>query len=205
MHLSGYSRTAGSVARRIVCMLQVAAFVELGLCWLVWSLAFVKPRNQAGGQREVASSPTSRWGIGLVMLGYALAWAYIRPPGFAKPAMALAASMILGPPSVVLAWAATRHLGKQWRYKAAISADHELIRTGPYAWVRHPIYLSMLGMLLATLCAWTWWPMAFGSVIAFFAGTEIRIRAEDRLLAGHFGDAFADYRSRVPAYIPFLR
>ncbi len=40
--------------------------------------------------------------------------------------------MILGPPSVALAWAATRHLGKQWRYQAAVSEDHELIQTGPY-------------------------------------------------------------------------
>jgi hypothetical protein len=55
--------------------------------------------------------------------------------------------MVLGPPSVALAWAATRHLGKQWRYEAALSEDHELIQTGPYRWVRHPIYASMLGML----------------------------------------------------------
>ncbi len=40
---------------------------------------------------------------------------------------------------------------------------------------------------------------------AFFAGTEIRVRAEDRLLAGRFKDSFEAYRSRVRAYIPFVR
>ena len=113
--------------------------------------------------------------------------------------------MILGPPSVALAWAATRHLGKQWRYEAALSEDHELIQTGPYRWVRHPIYASMLGMLLATGAAWTWWPMFVAALIVFLAGTEIRVRAEDRLLAERFQESFIAYRSRVPAYIPFLR
>jgi len=186
-------------------MLQVAALVELALCWLAWSLAFVKPRKQAARQKEVASAPASRWGIFLVMVGFALVWAYVRPVRFEKSALSLVASMVLGPPSVVLAWAATRHLGKLWRYKAALSEDHELIQTGPYRWLRHPIYASMLGMLLATGAAWTWWPMWIGSVVAFIAGTEVRIRAEDRLLAERFGDSFTAYRSRANAYIPFIR
>jgi protein-S-isoprenylcysteine O-methyltransferase Ste14 len=186
-------------------MLRTTAYIELGLCWIAWSLAFMKPGKQAAGQKEVASAPTSRWGIGLVMVGFALAWAYVRPIGFEKPASALIASMILGPPSVALGWTAAHHLGKQWRFKAALSQQHELIQTGPYRWIRHPIYASMLGMLLATLAAWTWWPMALGSAIAFVAGTEIRVRAEERLLAKHFGESFAAYRARTSAYIPFLR
>lgn len=113
--------------------------------------------------------------------------------------------MILGPLSVALSWAATRHLGKQWRYVAALSEDHELIQTGPYRYVRHPIYTSMFGMVLATGAAWTWWPMLVASVIVFLIGTEIRVREEDRLLAERFQDSFADYRSRVRAFIPFVR
>jgi protein-S-isoprenylcysteine O-methyltransferase Ste14 len=186
-------------------MLEIAAYVELVLCWIVWSFAFVKPSKQAAGQKEVSSAPASRWGIVLVMVGFALTWTYVRPVGFHKSTLALIASMILGPPSVALAWAATRHLGKQWRYKAALSEDHELIQTGPYSLIRHPIYSSMLGMLLATEAAWTWWPMAIGSVIAFLAGTEIRVRAEESLLAGRFGASFTAYRARTNAYIPFIR
>jgi protein-S-isoprenylcysteine O-methyltransferase Ste14 len=186
-------------------MLQIAAYVELGLCWVAWSMAFVKPSKQAAGQKETASAPASRWGIFLVMVGFALAWAFVRPVGFQKSTAALISSMILGPPSVALAWAATRHLGKQWRYKAALSQDHELIQTGPYRWVRNPIYTSMLGMLLATLAAWTWWPMAVGSLLAFLIGTEIRVRAEERLLAEHFKDSYEAYRARTSAFIPFIR
>jgi protein-S-isoprenylcysteine O-methyltransferase Ste14 len=186
-------------------MLQTVALAELFLCWVAWSLAFVKARKKAAGQKRVVTAPASRWGIVLEMVGFALVWAYVRPLGFDKSAAILIASMVLGPPSVALAWAATRHLGKQWRYEAALSEDHELIQTGPYRWVRHPIYASMLGMLLATGAAWSWWPMFAGALVVFLVGTEIRVRAEDRLLAERFQDAFAEYRSRVKAYVPFIR
>jgi protein-S-isoprenylcysteine O-methyltransferase Ste14 len=186
-------------------MLQMVAYVELALCWIAFMLAFVKPRKLASEQKESTNAPVSRWGLGLVMVSFALAWMYVRPVGFQKSAAALIASMVLGPPSAALAWAAARHLGKQWRFKAALSQNHELVQTGPYAWLRHPIYTSMFGLLLSTAFAWTWWPLAIGSAIAFIAGTEIRVRAEDRLLAQGFGASFVAYRSRVRAYIPFIR
>jgi protein-S-isoprenylcysteine O-methyltransferase Ste14 len=185
-------------------MLKIVALVELFLCWVAWLLAFVKPRTQAAGQKKVTRAPASKWGILLVMVSFALVWSYVRPVGFEKSGLSLIASMVFGPPSAALAWAATRHLGKQWRYEAALSEDHELIQTGPYRWVRHPIYASMLGMLLATGASWTWWPMFVAALIVFLAGTEIRVRAEDRLLAERFQDSFIAYRSRVRAYIPLV-
>ena len=63
-------------------MLRTIALVELFVCWVVWVLAFVKPRRQAAGHKEVAKAPASKWGIGLVMLSFALTWAYVRPAGF---------------------------------------------------------------------------------------------------------------------------
>jgi protein-S-isoprenylcysteine O-methyltransferase Ste14 len=186
-------------------MLQVAALVELVLCWIAFSLGFVGPRRQARRQKKVVRARASRWGILLQSLSFALVWAHVRPAGFAKSAPALIASMILGPLSVALAWVAARQLGKQWRYEAALVEHHELIQTGPYRWVRHPIYVSIMGMLLATGAAWTWWPMLVPAFILFLAGTEIRVRAEDRLLAERFQESFIAYRSRVRAYIPFIR
>jgi protein-S-isoprenylcysteine O-methyltransferase Ste14 len=186
-------------------MLQIAALVELLICWIAWTMAFVKPRKQAAHQKKAVVAPASRWGIVLVTIGFALVWMYVRPSGMQKSWASLIASMILGPLSVALVWAAAHRLGKQWRYVAAVSEDHELIQTGPYRWVRHPIYLSMLGMLMATGAAWTWWPMWVAGVIVFITGTEIRVLAEDRLLEERFQDSFRAYRARVPAYIPFLR
>ena len=113
--------------------------------------------------------------------------------------------MILGPVSVTLAWFAVRHLGKQWRVQAALNADHQLVETGPYRVLRHPIYASVLGMLLATGFVWTSRPILPLAPAVFLAGTEIRVRAEDRLLTSRYGDSFTVYRSRARSYIPFVR
>jgi protein-S-isoprenylcysteine O-methyltransferase Ste14 len=185
--------------------LEIAAWVELGVCWIAWSLAFVKPQKRASGQKKTVTAPSSRWGIFLVMLGYACIWAFVRPAGFEKSPASLIASIILAPPSVVLVWMAVRHLDKQWRFEAALSEDHKLITTGPYRWLRNPIYASMLGMLLATGFAKTWWPLLVAGVIFFIIGTEIRVRAEERLLEQRFGEEFAQYKTQTPAYLPFLR
>ena len=185
--------------------LEIAAWIELGICWIAWSLAFVKPQKRAAGAKKNASAQVSRWGILLVMLGYACIWAFVRPTGFEKSAASLIASMMVGPPSVVLVWMATRHLDKQWRFEAALSEDHKLITTGPYRWLRNPIYASMLGMLLATGFAKTWWPLLIAGVTFFVIGTEIRVRAEEQLLATRFGDEFEKYKATTPAYLPFLR
>jgi protein-S-isoprenylcysteine O-methyltransferase Ste14 len=186
-------------------MLQIVAWVELGVCWVVWALAFVKPQKRAASAKKAERAPASRWGIFFVMLGFACIWAFVRPVGFEKSAASLIASMVLGPPSVVLVWMAARHLDKQWRFEAALSEDHKLITTGPYRWLRNPIYASMLGMLLATGFAKTWWPLLVAGVIFFVIGTEIRVRAEERLLAARFGEEFAQYKTTTPAYFPFLQ
>jgi protein-S-isoprenylcysteine O-methyltransferase Ste14 len=186
-------------------MLAIAAYVELGLCWILWSLAFVRPQKRASGQKKAVRAPSSRWGILLVMLSFACIWAFVRPVGFEKSPASLIASMILGPPSVALVWMAARHLDKQWRFEAALSEDHDLIKTGPYRWLRHPIYASMLGMLLATGFAKTWWPLLVAGVIFFLIGTEIRVRAEEGLLAARFGEEYARYKAETVAYIPFIR
>jgi protein-S-isoprenylcysteine O-methyltransferase Ste14 len=186
-------------------VLQIVALIEVVLCWIAWSLAFVGARKRAAGQKKVVRAPASNWGIILEAVGFALVCAYVRPVGFEKSGPSLIASMVLGPPSVALAWTAARQLGKHWRFEAALCEDHELIQTGPYRWVRHPIYASMLGMLLAVGAAWTWWPMFIAGLIVFLAGIEIRVRAEDRLLSERFQESFIAYRSRVCAYIPFIR
>jgi protein-S-isoprenylcysteine O-methyltransferase Ste14 len=84
-------------------------------------------------------------------------------------------------------------------------SDHELIRTGPYALVRHPVYASLLAILLSTLFLLTRWPWSALSLTLYVIGTEVRIWAEDRLLASRFGEEFAAYRKDVPAYLPFIR
>ena len=98
-----------------------------------------------------------------------------------------------------------RVLGRQWRIDAGLNADHELVRSGPYRLMRHPIYASMFAMLLGTGFLVTRLPILAGAVVVFAIGTEIRVRVEDSLLASRFGSEFRNYQQSVAAYIPMVR
>ena len=62
----------------------------------------------------------------------------------------------------------------------------------------------MLVVLCATAVIITPWLLFLVSLVLFVAGTEIRVRTEEKLLASQFGDEFMDYKRAVPAYLPFL-
>lgn len=100
---------------------------------------------------------------------------------------------------------ALSHLDLEWRIKAVVTDDHRLVTTGPYSVVRHPVFAALVSLLLATtfLINPPWGVVICLAVCLY--GTEIRVKAEDGLLERRFGSQFIDYRSRVPAYLPFLR
>ncbi len=101
-------------------------------------------------------------------------------------------------------FAAARALGRHWALVARVIEGHELVRLGPYAVVRNPIYLAMLGMLFATgLAVSRWQALAFATIV-FLIGTEIRIRSEEKLLREAFGPKFDEYARQVPAFVPRL-
>lgn len=97
-----------------------------------------------------------------------------------------------------------RHwLGGNWSSSVTLKEDHELIRGGPYAWVRHPIYTGMLLALLGTAIAIGEWRALLGFAI-LAGGLIYKIGVEEKFMAAQFGEAYARYRAEVPALIPFL-
>ena len=88
---------------------------------------------------------------------------------------------------------------------ASLNSDHELVTSGQYRLVRHPIYTSMLLFLCGTGLMITPLPLPLLATAVFMLGTEIRVQIEDRLLASRFGDRLRQYQRRVPAYIPFVK
>ncbi|HXF14478.1 MAG TPA: isoprenylcysteine carboxylmethyltransferase family protein, partial [Terriglobales bacterium] len=97
-----------------------------------------------------------------------------------------------------------RALAGQLRIDAALGADHRLVRSGPYAVVRNPIYTSMLLVLCAIGVIIAGWKLFVVALLLFVIGTEIRVRIEERLLASHFGEEFQAYKRSIPAYLPFV-
>jgi protein-S-isoprenylcysteine O-methyltransferase Ste14 len=193
---------ARQVGAHVTTTLDVVAMIEVIASWLSWVFPFFLARRRQPPDRKSVTAPEARRGIALQSIAFFLVW--FRTIRSSHPPLLIAA-MIIAPLSAGLAAWAVGHLGKQWRIQAGLYSDHELVRSGPYAYLRHPIYASMLGMLVATGLVMTWWPIVIAAAAIFIIGIEIRIRAEEKLLRSRFGESFEAYRASVPAYIPFVR
>lgn len=184
-------------------MVDSAGLWILILLWLAWLMPFAV-RRRGGGQKASVTAPAARWGMIVQGVAFAIAW-FHTPSQPAPSVVRIVISTVLGVLAVVIGFSATSVLGKQWRFDAALNPDHNLIQSGPYAIVRHPIYASMLLMLIATALIESNWIALCIALVFYFIGTEIRVRIEEALLLGYFGNQYQDYRRRVAAYLPGLR
>jgi protein-S-isoprenylcysteine O-methyltransferase Ste14 len=99
---------------------------------------------------------------------------------------------------------ARNYLGRNWSGTVTVKQDHELIRTGPYRLVRHPIYTGLLLAILGTAVAFGEWRglLAFALIAASLL---LKLRTEERFMSESFPDEYPRYRADVPALIPFIR
>jgi protein-S-isoprenylcysteine O-methyltransferase Ste14 len=95
------------------------------------------------------------------------------------------------------------HLGKNWSARPGIKVGHTLIRTGPYRFVRNPIYTGLLVGYTGTAIAIgaLWALLLILLVLAAFLG---KIREEERFLLEEFGEDYVRYRKEVRALIPYI-
>ncbi|MBN1966642.1 MAG: isoprenylcysteine carboxylmethyltransferase family protein [Anaerolineae bacterium] len=105
--------------------------------------------------------------------------------------------------SLALAVWARRHLGRYWGSGIVIRAGHELIRSGPYALVRHPIYTGFVGGILGTAIVIGEW-RGLLAVILLLVSYWQRIRQEETWLVAQFGPVYEQYRREVKALVPLL-
>ena len=167
-----------------------------------WSAA---ARNAAA--TKSSESVASRQLHQLLMYG-ALALAFWRAPGLGarwlpRTIYIVAIGFTLQIGSAFLAIWARRHLGRNWSGQITAKVDHQLIRTGPYRLLRHPIYTGMLGMFLGT---------AFVSgelhgllaLVIIAAAYWRKVRLEEGHLSAVFGAAYEDYRKESWAMIPWV-
>jgi len=93
-------------------------------------------------------------------------------------------------------------LGRHYDLVLEIHADHQLVRRGPFAWVRHPVYtglaLHFIGACLATGNIL----LTVGTLLVSFPTFIIRARAEEQLLREQFGDEYDRYAAEVPMLVP---
>ncbi len=93
-------------------------------------------------------------------------------------------------------------LGRNWSAEVTFKEGHELIESGPYALVRHPIYTGLLVMALGTAINYGR-AIGFGLVVVLCGALWWKVRQEERIMSRHF-PAYAEYKTRVRAIIPFV-
>lgn len=187
-------------------MMLVFSSLVLGAAWAAWlyPLLLRAPHKQA--RPSITLPGATGAGLALQCAGIAIALLFHAPFASRVAVWRIVAGAVLAAVCTVVSWTSVTHLGRQFRISAGLYDDHMLVRSGPFRYVRHPIYASMLGMVVCSaLLAMTDWRWAVVALALYIAGTEVRVRAEDTLLESRFGGDFAQYRASTRAYIPFVR
>ena len=177
--------------------------------WTAFAIYWVVSAGRVKRTKE--SEPRSaRFGhVSLTVLAFALVfW-----PGFRVGALGwqllppsrityVAGAALLVAGLAFAVWARV-HLGRNWSGTVTLKEGHQLIRTGPYALVRHPIYTGIITGLAGTAVAQGQFRGAIA--VALMVGVfRLKSRREELLMIKEFGDEYARYRNEVGALVPFF-
>ncbi len=179
----------------------LVAWTATGLYFLVSIFATKRIESKEAGQKRVLDRLLI-WG------GYILMFAQFRNPAWNRIYMPLAWAVRLGRAGAGLAIAGLAltlwsriALGRYWSGIVALKQDHKLVRSGPYAVVRHPLYSGLLLASFGTALAFGLWRAVAGAALLWIAFLS-RARREDALLAGQFGDEFNEFRAHTGRLLP---
>ncbi|HTZ77513.1 MAG TPA: isoprenylcysteine carboxylmethyltransferase family protein [Stellaceae bacterium] len=95
------------------------------------------------------------------------------------------------------------HLAGYWSANVTLKEGHQLIRTGPYSWVRHPIYTGLLLAIAGTAVAQDEWRGLLALMLVTVSFWR-KLRIEESWLSDALPEQYARYRAEVPALIPGL-
>ena len=125
------------------------------------------------------------------------------PAGSMAPMLASSGSL-LAVAGAALVLGSRAELGPAWSFVPRADQETGLVTTGPYRFVRHPIYLGLALLAMGQALAFGSWPalmIVLSGIVPTFAW---RARAEEELLGRTFGERYADYRRRTKMIVPCL-
>jgi protein-S-isoprenylcysteine O-methyltransferase Ste14 len=187
----------------------LTAFSTLGILFYgIWRGSQQKAGRVTGNAGQLLRSAlfyflASAFFFGLAYIGWTpLPWE-ISPQ--ARVWMLACGSLLYFPGMAFLLWARMT-LGKYYFVSTAVGAqlfvDHQLVKTGPYAIVRHPMYVGLtLAAWGALLIYFTWTTVYFACFAPLLA---FRAYREEQALSAEFGEQWIEYCKHVPAFIPRL-
>jgi protein-S-isoprenylcysteine O-methyltransferase Ste14 len=130
-------------------------------------------------------------------------WAYRNDAKEFSLALTLLGAVLLVCGIAVRVWA-IQTLGKHFTATVTLTNDHQLVRTGPYRWVRHPSYLgafmAIVGAPIFLNAGWATLIAVVSMTIAYY----LRIGVEEQMLSSYFGEQYLDYKKHTKRIIPFI-
>jgi protein-S-isoprenylcysteine O-methyltransferase len=183
------------------------AFELAGLFWMAIFILWAVLRFTTKKTVEVGSDTRARILVGVVLLAWLILFNRQFRPGFLgerfMPVVPVASYTGLGLTIIGLGFAAWARfaIGRNWGSLITVQENHELMRSGPYAIVRHPIYS---GFMLATLGT----AIVLGEIGGFVSVALIvlawgyKAHLEEAFMIQQFGAQYEDYRRHVKALIP---
>jgi protein-S-isoprenylcysteine O-methyltransferase Ste14 len=193
--------TAGIIALRPTLRMLLS-----GGLWIVFVAYWSAAARNAAATKSAESRESRR--LHETMLNAALLLLFVPIPGLRArfvPLLPLivVSGLALQAGAILLAVWARRHLGRNWSGAITQTVDHQLVQSGPYRLVRHPIYSAMLGLFIGTA-------LVSGELHALIAVTVIviaywrKVRLEERHLRTVFGARYDEYRHGTWAVVPYL-
>lgn len=137
-----------------------------------------------------------------VLFKFYLKWDRTPLPDWLDPILTVAGALLVACGVALNVWGKLR-IGRWFSATFGVKVGHELVTDGPYAITRHPIYSGLLLMLYGSALAW-------GSLLTLLLALLLSMTLffhtvyEELLFERHFGDAYRDYRRRVPRLVPFI-
>jgi protein-S-isoprenylcysteine O-methyltransferase Ste14 len=177
-----------------------------GGIWILLMVYWSIPAKNAASARRVEASKSS--GRHQNLLSLAILLLFIPVPGLTRRFLPLtppiiAIGLIVQVGCVLFYLWAKQYLGRFWSSAVTIRKDHQLVSSGPYRLLRHPMYTAVLGMFAGTTIVSGQYHALIGFGLAVFAYLR-KIRIEEGVLAETFGTDYERHRRNTWALIPWV-
>jgi protein-S-isoprenylcysteine O-methyltransferase Ste14 len=193
------------------------AFLILLVALLAMRLYFMIKVRRSGGQLmpdEQAVKREGGRGILIIRMGmffalmaflvmYIAGAAWIDSFQFYLPDWSRWTGFVLGIISLIF-WTWTQiHLDTQWSAQLQLKKNHHLVTSGPYAYIRHPLYLGMIGWAVSLSLLTANWIFVAVCVLSI-VGVVGRVPKEEQMMIEAFGDEYRAYMQHTGRFFPKL-
>jgi protein-S-isoprenylcysteine O-methyltransferase Ste14 len=183
--------------------LMIGLWVAWGLYWIISSQnTKTTQRRESAASRIFYSALLLTGGLLMAVPRGRLGW--LATPLLPVVALRFRLALVLLTAGLAFTVWARVHIGRNWSGTVTLKEGHELIRSGPYALVRHPIYTGLLLAFTGTAIA-CGDPAAVLGLALVLASFLYKLRIEEGFMRGVFPEQYASYAARVPALVPFTK